>query len=111
MSGFPVVPQLAIRRLEHSIGLALPAYETAGSAGMDLRAAVAEGEEIVLKPRQRILVPTVLINLGEEPFHITRGMRVAQAVIVPAPQVQIIETENLTETIRGIKGFGSTGHH
>ena len=40
--------KLAIRRLPHSEGLKLPAYETAGSAGMDLRAALEEGTEIVL---------------------------------------------------------------
>ncbi|AHB01565.1 deoxyuridine 5'-triphosphate nucleotidohydrolase [Brucella ceti TE28753-12] len=42
-------------------GLDLPAYETAGSAGMDLRAAVAEDRQIVLLPGRRTLVPTGLI--------------------------------------------------
>ena len=49
---------IAIQRLTHAEGLPLPAYETAGSAGMDLRAAVAEGEPIVLKPGARTAVPT-----------------------------------------------------
>ncbi len=49
-----------VQRLPHAEGLALPAYETSGSAGMDLRAAVAEGETITLAPGERRLVPTGL---------------------------------------------------
>ena len=49
-----------IQRLPHSEGLPLPAYETAGSAGMDLRAAVPEDQPLTLAPGQRALVPTGL---------------------------------------------------
>jgi dUTP pyrophosphatase len=49
-----------IERLPHAEGLALPAYETTGAAGMDLRAAIAEGETVVLAPGQRRLIPTGL---------------------------------------------------
>lgn len=49
-----------VERLPHAEGLALPAYETAGSAGMDLRAALAEGETMVLAAGARQLVPTGL---------------------------------------------------
>ena len=58
---------LEIERLEHADGLDLPSYETAGSAGLDLRAAVAES--LVLEPGARTLVPTGLklaIPLGYE---------------------------------------------
>lgn len=51
---------LRIQRLPHAEGLALPAYETTGSAGMDLRAAVPEGAPITLAPGARALVPTGL---------------------------------------------------
>ena len=54
-------PIIGIVRLPHGLGLDLPAYETPGSAGMDLRAAVAEGERLTLKPGKRALVPTGLI--------------------------------------------------
>lgn len=47
-------------RLEHGRDLPLPAYETEGSAGMDLRAAVPEDQPIVLAPGQRAAVPTGL---------------------------------------------------
>lgn len=47
-------------QLPNAAGLALPAYETDGSAGLDLRAAIPEGEELVLKPMGRALVPTGL---------------------------------------------------
>lgn len=51
---------VSIRRLPHSEGLDLPSYETDQSAGMDLRAAIPDGEPIKLAPGQRALVPTGL---------------------------------------------------
>ncbi|MEE2879172.1 MAG: dUTP diphosphatase [Pseudomonadota bacterium] len=51
---------VSVKSLPHFDGLALPAYETAGSAGMDLRAAVPEGEPLVLNPGERAMVPTGL---------------------------------------------------
>ena len=50
-----------------------------------------------------------LINLGTEPFVINRGDRIAQAVMAPAPQLELIEAEALEDTERGERGFGSTG--
>ena len=52
--------KIALARLPHAEGLPLPAYETPGAAGMDLRAAVSEGEPMVLKPGARAMVPTGL---------------------------------------------------
>lgn len=49
-----------VERLPHAEGLPLPAYETGGSAGMDLRAAVAEDAPVTLEPGARALVPTGL---------------------------------------------------
>ncbi len=49
---------LGLVRLPHGEGLALPAYETAGAAGMDLRAAVPESEPMTIAPGARALAPT-----------------------------------------------------
>ena len=49
-----------VERLPHAKGLPLPAYETGGSAGMDLRAAVPEDAPVTLEPGARALVPTGL---------------------------------------------------
>jgi len=60
---------IEVKRLPITDGLSLPAYETEGSAGMDLLAALDEGEEMVIKPGARALVPTGLkmaIPLGYE---------------------------------------------
>lgn len=145
---------LRILRLPHAEGLALPAYETSGSAGMDLRAAVPEDAPITLDPGARVLVPTglkialeqgweaqirprsglalkhgisapntpgtidsdyrgevgvILINLGQEPFVIRRGERIAQMVIAAVAQATVVEVETLDDTGRGAGGFGSTG--
>jgi dUTP pyrophosphatase len=54
-------------------------------------------------------IQVILVNLGQESFTITRGMRIAQLIIAPAPQITIRETTNLDETTRGVAGFGSTG--
>ena len=51
---------LRILPLPHAEGLALPAYETPGSAGMDLRAAIGVDEVLTLEPGARVLVPTGL---------------------------------------------------
>lgn len=51
---------LRILPLPHAEGLELPAYGTPGSAGMDLRAALPEGEVMTLAPGARALVPTGL---------------------------------------------------
>jgi len=47
-----------IQHLPHGKGLATPSYETKDSAGMDLPAALGEGETLVLKPGQQAMVPT-----------------------------------------------------
>jgi dUTP pyrophosphatase len=54
-------PVIGIVRLPHAEGLALPSYETAGAAGMDLRAAVPEDRPLILPPGRRALVPTGLV--------------------------------------------------
>lgn len=147
-------PTLKLVRLPHGQDLPLPAYETAGAAGMDLRAAVADDQPMTLAPGQRALVPTgfvmeipegfeaqirprsglafkngitclntpgtidsdyrgevkvLLINLGDEPFEITRGMRIAQTIIAPVTQVRVQEVTEASTTDRGAGGFGSTG--
>ena len=55
-----MTPVVDIVRLAHNPDLPLPAYETAGAAGMDLRAAVPEDEALVLRPGARTAVPTGL---------------------------------------------------
>lgn len=49
-----------VRPLPHFEGLELPAYETSGSAGMDVRAALPAGDPLTLKPGARAMVPTGL---------------------------------------------------
>lgn len=143
------------RRLPHAQGLALPAYATAGAAGLDLIAALGEQERLVMAPGERSLVPTgltlelppdceaqirprsglalkhgvtvlnspgtidadyrgeikiLLVNLGQEPFTVRRGDRIAQMVVGRVARVAIVEADDALEaTPRGAGGFGSTG--
>ena len=147
-------PRLAIVRLPHAAGLDLPAYETDGAAGLDLRAAVPEDRPLILPPGRRAAVPTglvlelpdghegqvrprsglalkhgitclntpgtidsdyrgevkvLLVNLGDEEFAVTRGMRIAQLVVALVTRVTVEEHETSSATSRGAGGFGSTG--
>ena len=54
-------------------------------------------------------VGVILINHGREPFTVTRGARIAQMVVAPVTKVTFRETAELTDTVRGAGGFGSTG--
>jgi dUTP pyrophosphatase len=54
-------------------------------------------------------IGVILINHGEKPFEITRGARIAQLVVAPAPQARLIEVTEVAATERGEGGFGSTG--
>lgn len=149
-----MTPSLVVVRLPHSDGLPLPAYETEGAAGMDLRAAVAEDRPLIILPGRRALVPTglvfeipagyegqvrprsglalkngitclntpgtidsdyrgevkvLLVNLGDAPFVIRRGERIAQLVVAPVSRATLVERKSARATARGAGGFGSTG--
>ncbi|MEW5963080.1 MAG: dUTP diphosphatase [Pseudomonadota bacterium] len=54
-------------------------------------------------------VMVILANLGEAPFTIRRGERIAQLVVAPVSHATLIEVATLTTTERGAGGFGSTG--
>jgi dUTP pyrophosphatase len=54
-------------------------------------------------------VGVILVNLGDQPFTIERGMRIAQMVIARHERAQWNEVDSLDETARGAGGFGSTG--
>jgi dUTP pyrophosphatase len=54
-------------------------------------------------------VQVLLVNLGDAPFTVHRGDRIAQLVLAPVGRVEWDEVEELGETERGEGGFGSTG--
>ena len=54
-------------------------------------------------------VQAAVINLGQEPFDITRGLRIAQMVVAPVSRAAFDEVAELPSSARGESGFGSTG--
>lgn len=54
-------------------------------------------------------IGVILVNLGEEDFEITRGLRIAQMVIAPVTRVDLVEVDVVSASERGAGGFGSTG--
>jgi len=142
--------RIALQRLPHGEGLAIPAYATDGAAGMDVVAAeditlppggrhavatgfamaIPEGYEVQVRPRSGLAlkhgvtclntpgtidsdyrgeVKVILGNLGDAPFAVNRGDRIAQLVPAPVQRATLDEVAALDETPRGAGGFGSTG--
>ncbi|MHC0052426.1 dUTP diphosphatase [Actibacterium sp. D379-3] len=137
--------------------LPLPAYETAGAAGADLRANLPpaiRAQGFTLHPMERRIVPTgfrmefphgfevqirprsglslkhgitlpntpgtidsdyrgplgvLLVNLGDVPYTVRHGDRIAQMIVAPVVQAAFEVVGDLSETGRGTGGFGSTG--
>lgn len=54
-------------------------------------------------------IGVILINLGDAPFIVEHGVRIAQIILAPAPQAQFTLVEELGQTERGAGGYGSTG--
>jgi dUTP pyrophosphatase len=54
-------------------------------------------------------IGVILINLGEKPFAVRRGARIAQLVVCSVERIALIASERLTSSVRGSNGFGSTG--
>ena len=92
--------------------------------------AIPEGYEVQVRPRSGLAlkhgitclntpgtidadyrgeVKIILINLGEAPFEVVRGERIAQLVPAPVQRARFAEVDLLDETARGLGGFGSTG--
>ncbi len=54
-------------------------------------------------------IKAILINHSDQPFQISRGMKIAQMVIARHEQAELVEVDALSESERGAGGFGSTG--
>ena len=54
-------------------------------------------------------IKVILINLGNEKFTVQSGERIAQMVVCPVVQAKFEEVKELSDTVRGSSGFGSTG--
>jgi dUTP pyrophosphatase len=143
--------KIKIKKLAHFKG-ELPAYQSKGSSGLDVRAQL--DKPMTLKPMERALVPTALsfeipegfeiqarprsgwaikqgmtllntpgtidadyrgevkiivINLSQETVEIQDQERIAQLVVCPIIQAEMVLVNELGETERGAGGFGSTG--
>jgi dUTP pyrophosphatase len=122
---------------EHAAGMDVVAAET-GTLSPGARMAIATGfalaipvgYEVQVRPRSGLAlkhgvtclntpgtidadyrgeVKVILANLGDEPFHIARGERIAQLVPAIVQQATFVEVAELDDTARGHGGFGSTG--
>ena len=113
--------EVKFKRAPGNTELPLPNYATAGAAGMDLRAFLPDGPMTFLHgqvsllsvgfsvelPRGIIMVG--LYYIGDAPFVIRHGDRIAQAVIADVRRYALVEVDELSDSTRGASGFGSTG--
>ncbi|HOI81555.1 MAG: dUTP diphosphatase [Thermovirgaceae bacterium] len=100
------------------------------AVGTGIRLEIPEGYECQVRPRSGLAlkngvtvlnapgtidadyrgeVRVILVNLGENPFEIEKGDRIAQMILAPVSRIEWEETDSLSETDRGSGGFGSTG--
>ena len=63
----------------------------------------------VIDSNYRGEIKVILHNLTNQPFTVEKGMRIAQMLIQKVEQKEILEVEDLDDTVRGEKAFGSTG--
>jgi dUTP pyrophosphatase len=132
-------PPLPAYATEHSSGLDVSAdvdgevtIPPGGRARVPtgLAIAVPPGHEVQVRPRSGLAsrhgvtvlnapgtidadyrgeVQVILVNLGDAPFTVRRGDRIAQLVVAPVAWAEVVEVASLDQTGRGSGGFGSTG--
>jgi dUTP pyrophosphatase len=128
---------LPARATEHAAGLDVVAAEDVTLAPGERHAvatgfsmAIPEGYEVQVRPRSGLAlkhgitclntpgtidsdyrgeVKVILANLGSKQFDVRRGERIAQLVPAPVLNAACVEVAELSETSRGVGGFGSTG--
>ena len=54
-------------------------------------------------------IGVILINHGQDTFFVEKSMRIAQMVIQFVPTIQLLEVNDLSQTVRGTSGFGASG--
>jgi dUTP pyrophosphatase len=112
-----------------AVGVDIPAGETR-LVGTGLAIELPPGTEGQIRPRSGLAlrhgitvlnapgtidagyrgeVGILLINHGRQAFRVRRGMKVAQLVVTPVVEVEVVEAGTLSDTARARDGFGSTG--
>jgi dUTP pyrophosphatase len=125
----PVAAGLDLYALEGGI-LGVAGYDNQAMVATGIAIALPPGYEGQVRPRSGLAakfgvsvtnspgtidedyrgeVKVILVNLGNKPFQWAKGERIAQLVITKANYVEVEESDELPETERGSKGFGSSG--
>src|SRR6056300_936738 len=109
--------KVLIKKLSSDVKL--PSYKTSGASGMDLMAYIKS--PITIKPKTSELISTglsvafsgelkvIIYNHGNQDFIVNNNDRIAQMILTPVIKMELQETNELPESVRGEGGFGSTG--
>lgn len=95
---------IAMEVPEGYVGLIFPRSGLATKNGIQLQNCVG-----VIDSDYRGEIKVALVNNGDNIFRVEPGMRIAQMVIMPVQMVELEVTSELSDTERGVGGFGSTG--
>lgn len=126
-AGFDFHAYLSENEYERQVPIVIPPMKRAlFRTGLAME--LPEGAELMVRPRSGLAlkngiyahigtidsdyrgeIGVILFNLGEEPFVVKHGDRIAQGVVDYLPKVNFIVKDELSETERGANGFGSTG--
>ena len=108
-----VVPPLGRALIPTGLAVALPPgheLQIRPRSGLALRhGIVLPNSPGTIDEDYRGEVQIILLNMGDAPFAVERGMRIAQAVLAPVTRAAWIEVDDLDTTTRSAGGFGSTG--
>ena len=101
-------PQHGVVRLQHSpLGVEAQVRPRSGLAlNQGITCLNAPG---TIDSDYRGEIKAILINHSDQPFQISRGMKIAQMVIARHEQAELVEVDALSESERGAGGFASTG--
>jgi dUTP pyrophosphatase len=93
------------------ISMAIPAGcygRVAPRSGLAVKAGIQTGAGVI-DADYRGEVKVLLFNHGQADFEVKHGERIAQLILERCLMTDVVETEELSETVRGVGGFGSTG--
>ncbi len=102
----------SVAKLNTGIAIDIPTGHVGyvyGRSGMSLRGVSLANCVGVVDAGYHGDLSVILQNSGPDDFHISVHDRIAQMVIMPVPEIKLIEASELPETIRGSDGFGSSG--
>jgi len=108
-----IIPARGKALIDTQISIAVPAGtygRVAPRSGLAIKFGITSGAGVI-DADYRGIVFVLLFNLSDKDFEVQEGDRIAQLILEKIHTPEVVEVEDLDETLRGSGGFGSTGGH